>query len=257
MGLGRRHYVLACLVALGLHLAVAAVMLWRPAPPPGQAIAAGTGGIEISLGPAGRATGNPESRVEEETEIPEPEPPPEPEPEPEPEPPPEPEPEPEPEPQPEPEPVRDPIPRAVSEPTPEIPAERPLTAEQPAPVTGAAAPDGTRDADETGSGDATAGGGLPGSSRDYAATVLAWLERHKEYPRRARLRRQEGRAMLYFVVDRGGAVLEYRLQSSSNHPALDDEVLAMIERAKPLPPMPDDMDRDRLEMIVPVEFFLR
>ena len=31
----------------------------------------------------------------------------------------------------------------------------------------------------------------------------------------------------------------------------------MIERAKPLPPMPDDMDRDRLEMIVPVEFFLR
>jgi len=124
-------------------------------------------------------------------------------------------------------------------------------------VAGAASRDGTRDADETGSGDATAGGGLPGSSRDYAATVLAWLERHKEYPRRARLRRQEGTAMLYFVVDRSGAVLEYRLQSSSSHRALDEEVLAMIERAQPLPPMPEDMERERLELIVPVEFFLR
>jgi protein TonB len=243
MGLDRRHYMLACLLALGLHLVVAAAILWRQASPPGQAMATGTGGIEISLGPAGRATGSPESREEEETETLEPEP--------------EAAPEPIPEPEPEPEPLPEPDPQPVAATRPEPPPERPLPAEQPATVSGAAGQQGSRDADETGSGDATAGGGIPGSSRDYAATVLAWLEQHKEYPRRARLRRQEGTVVLYFVVDRGGAVLEYRLEGSSGHLALDEEVLAMIERAQPLPPMPEDLQRDRLELIVPVEFFLR
>ncbi|NGP52424.1 energy transducer TonB, partial [Thioalkalivibrio sp. XN8] len=117
--------------------------------------------------------------------------------------------------------------------------------------------DGPRDATETGSGEAAAAGGLPGANRDYAATVLAWLERHKHYPRRARLRRQEGTVLLYFVVDRAGTVLEYRLEQSSSYPVLDQEVLAMIERAQPLPPMPDELGQERLELIVPVEFFLR
>jgi protein TonB len=31
----------------------------------------------------------------------------------------------------------------------------------------------------------------------------------------------------------------------------------MIERAQPLPSMPDDMRRARLELVVPVRFFLR
>lgn len=257
MGLGRRHYVLACLLALGLHLAVAAVMLWRPAPPAGQAMAAGTRGIEISLGPAGRATGNPDSRMEEEILEPEPEQEPEPEPAAVPELIPEPMPEPIPEPIPEPEPRPEPDPQPVAETRPAPPPERPVPVERPVTVSGAAGRQGNRDADETGSGDATAGGGIPGSSRDYAATVLAWLERHKEYPRRARLRRQEGTVALYFVVNRAGAVLEYRLEESSGHRALDEEVLSMIERAQPLPPMPEDMHREHLELIVPVEFFLR
>jgi periplasmic protein TonB len=245
MELGRRHYLLACILALGLHLALAAALFWRPAPPAGQAMAAGTGGIEISLGPAGRVTDGPEHREEEEMDTPEPEPEPIPEPEPEPEPIPEPEPQPE------------PVPQPAPVPTPEASAERPVPAVAQATMTGAAGQPSTRAADDAGSGDSTAGGGLPGASQDYAATLLAWLERHKQYPRRARLRRQEGTVLLYFVVDRRGTVIEYRLERSSDHLALDEEVLAMIERAQPLPPMPEDMDREQLELIVPVEFFLR
>lgn len=245
MELGRRHYLLACMLALGLHLALAAALFWRPAPPPGQAMAAGTGGIEISLGPAGRVTDGPERREEEELDTLEPEPETVPEPDPEPERMPEPEPQPVPVPQPA------PVPRS------EVRAERPVTAVAQATATGAAGQRSTRPADDAGSGNSTAGGGLPGASQDYAATLLAWLERHKQYPRRARLRRQEGMALLYFVVDRRGTVIEYRLERSSGQPALDEEVLGMIERAQPLPPMPEDMDREHLELIVPVEFFLR
>jgi len=93
---------------------------------------------------------------------------------------------------------------------------------------------------------------MPGATADYLAMLQAWLEKHKEYPRRAQRRRQEGTALLYFVMDREGRVIEYHLQQSSGHDLLDREVAAMIERAQP-----EEMDRARLELVVPVQFFLR
>lgn len=38
---------------------------------------------------------------------------------------------------------------------------------------------------------------------------------------------------------------------------LDAEVQKMIERAQPLPAMPDTKDNSTLELVVPVQFFLR
>jgi len=250
---GKGAWLAGWLLAVLAHAALAAAVFWTPASPPqGQAVAAGTGGVEIALGPAGRAAGGPQTREAEEASSkeevePEPEPQPEPEPEPEPEPVPEPEPEPEPEP--------DSEPDSEPERVPEAPRE-PATPPR-ASVAGAAGQSGTREADNTGSGDNTAGGGLPGETRDYAATLLAWLERHKEYPRQARVRRQQGTVLLYFVVDRSGRVLAHRIEQSSGYPALDEEVLAMIERAQPLPAMPETMDEQTLELVVPVQFFIR
>src|SRR3546814_5511323 len=89
------------------------------------------------------------------------------------------------------------------------------------------------------------GGGAPGAFVDYKAQLYAWLEKHKEYPRRARLRRQEGTALLEFAMDRGGRVLSYRIVESSGYKLLDDEVVAMIERASPLPTPPAAMEGER------------
>lgn len=196
---------------------------------------------------------------------------PEPEPEPvavtEPEPPP-PEPEPPVDPPPEPvavaEPIPEPAPAPVAE-SPQEPTPRPAaSADAPGPVA-TTAPDpgsegtgtqGSR-AQDIGSGDDSSGGGLAGAQADYAAILQAWLERHKEYPRRAQRRRQEGTALLYFVMDREGHVLDYRIEESSGFGLLDREVKRMIERAQPLPRMPEEMQQARLELMVPVQFFLR
>lgn len=208
--------------------------------------------------------------------------PPEPEPEPveasKPEPevtaaqPPEREPEPEPEPQPEtveatePEPEPEPAPEVTAEPEPTetAPAATPQAAEDvperetvSASEAGSGGEGDTRDSREQGSGDDSAAGGAAGAQADYIAALRAWLERHKEYPRRARMRRQEGVAVLRFVVARDGEVLEYALAKGSGHAALDREVEAMIRRASPLPAMPDGMNRERLELVVPVQFSLR
>ncbi|MGJ3256572.1 MAG: energy transducer TonB [Alcanivorax sp.] len=266
---GRFGWFLALSVAALLHLAAVALVFWSShTEPEGQAKAAGTGGVEIALGPAGRAVGGAKAQQGEDT--PEPVNTPEPEsvelePELEPEPEPEPEPEKTPPPRPEKliEPVKktEPVKKPVTEPVPESKPDTTPVKEPPPPpqasTAGAAGNSGSTEQNNTGSGDNTAGGGLPGDTRDYAATLLAWLERHKEYPRRARLRRQQGTVLLYFMVDREGRVLDYRIQQSAGHVTLDEEVRKMIERAQPLPAMPDTMDDNTLELVVPVQFFLR
>lgn len=104
--------------------------------------------------------------------------------------------------------------------------------------------------------DASAGG-MAGAAADFMSLLQAWLEKHKEYPRRAQSRRQEGTALLYFVMNRDGDVLDFKLRKSSGYRLLDREVMAMIKRAQPLPRIPDEMGKEQMELIVPVQFFMR
>ena len=108
-----------------------------------------------------------------------------------------------------------------------------------------------------GTAEGKSGGGTLGASADYKALLLAWLEKHKEYPRRARLRRQQGTAHLFFVIDRSGRLIDYRIDKSSGYKLLDKEVVAMIERAAPLPAVPGAAQVGHFEFVVPVRFNLR
>lgn len=98
--------------------------------------------------------------------------------------------------------------------------------------------------------------GRVGPPPSYLSLLHSALERNKDYPRAARQKRQQGRAMLRFAIDRGGNVLNYKLEKSTGYDTLDREVVAMIQRASPLPPMPAEMSGDRLEVVVPVPFTL-
>lgn len=109
----------------------------------------------------------------------------------------------------------------------------------------------------TDSSDNSAGGGLPGAVDDYTLTLLAWLEQHKDYPRQARLRRLQGTVLLYFKLGQDGQLLSYRIEQTSGHTVLDEEVLKMIIRAQPLPVPPNALRATTLELIVPVQFYLR
>jgi len=259
--LGNKEKLLALVLAVFLQCLLLAFIFWiPPEETQGQAKAAGTGGIEISLGPAGSAAGG--LKQEEGVEQPEPETPelkqPEKTPEPKPEPKPKPTPKPEPKTEPKPLPLAKPAPQP--EPLNQVEAlESVQEAVTPPPATPAGnnGQRGDQKTGTTGSGNNTSGGGLPGETEDYAATLLAWLEKHREYPRRARMRRQEGTVLLSFVIDRNGRVLEHRIEKSSGFSILDDEVLKMLERAQPLPGMPKHFDRDQLALVVPVQFYLR
>ncbi len=95
-----------------------------------------------------------------------------------------------------------------------------------------------------------------GAGKDYASRLRSWLESHKTYPRKARMRREEGVVEVRFVVDRSGHVLDGDIVRGSGHALLDTEVLAMLARADPFPPAPHHMRGERIEISAPVEFFL-
>lgn len=88
----------------------------------------------------------------------------------------------------------------------------------------------------------------------WKVRLMSHLDRYKRYPEAARARRVEGTALLSFGMDRDGRVLGYYIVRSSGCPELDDEVLAMIERASPLPPAPPVVRQQIVQLVVPVRF---
>lgn len=184
----------------------------------------------------------------------EPQPAPEP-PKPQPEPP---KPEP-PKPAPQPEAVKPPPPRPTPKPVPK-PVARPAEPAVAAPAVAPPAPPAPAEADDKATTAPTPGADAAAQAavtRTWQGELLGRLERVKRYPRAAELRRREGVAVVGFVLDREGNLLEARLVRSSGDATLDAEALALPERARPLPPPPEHIAGARIEVVAPVRFSLR
>ncbi|HWJ75882.1 MAG TPA: energy transducer TonB [Kaistia sp.] len=102
-----------------------------------------------------------------------------------------------------------------------------------------------------------------GAARDsnalpnWTSRVLSRLERYKRYPSEAQSRGDRGVVRLAFSVDRSGGVHNARVVASSGSNVLDRETLAMIERAAPLPPPPDEVRGSHIPVVVPISYSIR
>jgi periplasmic protein TonB len=100
-------------------------------------------------------------------------------------------------------------------------------------------------------------GGAPRIEPSWQTSLVRQLQRAKRYPSEAQRRNEEGIVLLSFSLDRGGRVLAHHIAKSSGYPSLDDEVMAMIMRAEPLPAFPASMPQERLDLTVPIRFSLK
>ena len=100
-------------------------------------------------------------------------------------------------------------------------------------------------------------GGAPRIEPSWQTSLVRQLQRFKRYPHDAQVRNQEGVVVLSFSLDRNGHVLTHHIARSSGVAALDEEVMAMIVRAEPLPAFPASMPQPQIELTVPVRFSLR
>lgn len=91
----------------------------------------------------------------------------------------------------------------------------------------------------------------------WQSALLGRLERFKRYPSEAQRKAQEGVVYVRMTLDRQGNVLTRSIETSSGVQSLDAEALALIDRAQPLPPPPPEIKGDTIELVVPIEFFLK
>lgn len=245
-------------LALGAHLLPGAVLVgWTgpvaapPAPPPA--------GIMLELAPLPSAPAvTPSEAAPTPPAVEAPPPPPEPVEEPTPEP------EPVPVPKPRERPVLKPLPvrpkAEVAMPRADAAPSRPREqAEARPPASESSAPPAAAQVS-----DRTAAPAVGASAAQTSSSVQTWqsrlfahLERHKRYPSRARRLRQEGVPMVRFAMDREGRLLSVRLEHPCGVDSLDEEALALVDRAQPFPPPPPEIKGDRVELVVPVDFSIR
>jgi periplasmic protein TonB len=105
----------------------------------------------------------------------------------------------------------------------------------------------------------TAAPAVGAAVRPTSAVIASWqrllvaaLERHKRYPPQGHGKR--GEARLAFSIDRQGHVLTSRIVHSSGSGALDEEALALVKRAEPLPAPPAGLPDNQLSFVVPIRY---
>jgi len=92
----------------------------------------------------------------------------------------------------------------------------------------------------------------------WIGEISAALERKKHYPAAAHARHDQGIAQISFTIDRQGRVIESRIVRSSGVPDLDEEALALLQRAQPFPPRPTpDTNGEPVILTVPIRFVLK
>jgi protein TonB len=168
----------------------------------------------------------------------------------------------EPSPAPEPE-VALPKPQPVEKEEPK-PEEEPQEAvpEQQTPVQASAAPLTTApprvdvEAPPTSAASPGQGASIARAQATWQKTLVRHLERFKRYPEAARSRRAQGEVIVAFTLDRSGQIVTSRVTHSSGSRALDEEALAVLQRASPLPAPPGELPGP-FDLSLPIQFRIR
>lgn len=98
------------------------------------------------------------------------------------------------------------------------------------------------------------GVGNPNALKAYTAQVRRRLERFKKYPPSAQANRIQGTVTVSFTIDRSGSLRSPRLVKGSGYAVLDQEVMAMLNRAAPMPPIPKEITQNSISLTVPIRF---
>jgi protein TonB len=89
---------------------------------------------------------------------------------------------------------------------------------------------------------------------EYLKLISIHIQHYYLYPTRAAGHDWEGKVVVQFTIDKGGTLLASAVARTSGLSVLDDEALAMVRQASPLPPIPDRMHMNQMNAVVPICF---
>jgi periplasmic protein TonB len=93
-----------------------------------------------------------------------------------------------------------------------------------------------------------------GPGDEYFERLRRHLARYKNYPKEALKRKEAGTVVVEFVLARDGRVLTAQIEKSSGSELIDRAAIDMLDRASPVPPLPDRYKGERIKIAIPVDF---
>ena len=104
----------------------------------------------------------------------------------------------------------------------------------------------------------TAMGANSNDKKSYQGLLAAHINRFKQYPSLALVRGQEGIIVVSIQIDENGFVLAKAIKKRCAFDSLNSEVLALIDRANPLPPPPKEMlKNNKMTFSLPLAYSLK
>jgi protein TonB len=87
----------------------------------------------------------------------------------------------------------------------------------------------------------------------FQQALLRHIARFQHYPALARASSLEGTVQVVFLLRRDGTIEDAWVETTSGQVVLDDEAVATVRRAAPLPQIPTELP-DELRVLLPVAF---
>lgn len=91
----------------------------------------------------------------------------------------------------------------------------------------------------------------------YGRKLAGLFSQQQEYPRIAAMRGWEGEVLVRLRVARKGNLLGVHLDRSSGFEVLDQHAVSMVEHLSALPPLPEGVEGNEVQVVVPVSYKLK
>jgi protein TonB len=141
---------------------------------------------------------------------------------------------------------------------PQAPAPLPASAAKTSPLLGGTSGNGPMGQAASGNGTGGNGGALAGCLDPVWMRAVTERVRHFfYYPDAALALRATGVVTMHFSVRRNGQIDRLQIRKSSGNDGLDKAAYDILQKAQPLPPIPDRMHVDRIEGDLPINFGVR
>lgn len=85
---------------------------------------------------------------------------------------------------------------------------------------------------------------------------MAWLARHRTYPDAAKKAKLQGVVHVRFTLDRHGRLLAAGIDRGPGIALLEQAAMDVLQRASPMPPIPESMGISKLTLTLPIEYSL-
>ena len=141
---------------------------------------------------------------------------------------------------------------------PQAPAPLPASAAKTSPMLGGTSGNGPMGQAASGNGTGGNGSGLAGCIDPvWMRAVTERVHQFYYYPGAALAVHRTGLVMVHFQVRRDGRIDRLAISKTSGDDGLDKAAIDILQKAQPLPPIPDRMHTDRVQGDLPINFGVR